>query len=125
MSKTELETTTPEQQTEIRTWRRPRYEVSETEDAFDIKVRVPGVKRDGVDISVDGENLSIIGKRTLATPKGWRPLRREFPEGDFRLNLRLNVLIQEDKIHAGVENGVLDLILPKADAVKPRKIKIH
>ena len=126
MSKTELETTTtPEQQTEIRTWRRPRYEVSETEDAFDIKVRVPGVKRDGVDISVDGENLSITGTRTIATPEGWRPLRRELPEGDFRLNLRLNVLIQEDKIHAGVENGVLDLILPKADVVKPRKIKIH
>ncbi len=125
MSTTELETVkTPEQQAEMHTWRRPRYDVSENDDAFDIKVSLPGVARDGVDISVDGENLSITGTRTTAPPEAWRPLRRELPEGDYRLNLRLNVPIKEGKIHAQVENGVLDLILPKADEVKPRKIKV-
>ena len=57
-------------------------------------------------------------------PEGWRPLRRELTTGDFRLSLRLNVPVNEAKIKASVENGVLDLSLPKADEVKPRKIKI-
>ena len=52
------------------------------------------------------------------------PLRRELPSGDFRLNLRLNVAVDEAKIKATVVDGILDLTLPKADEVKPRKIKV-
>ena len=73
---------------------------------------------------MDGESLSITGTRTHEAPEGWRPLRRELQEGDYRLNLRLNVAIKEAKIRAHVENGVLDLMLPKADEVKPRKIQV-
>ena len=125
MSTTEINTTTtPEQKTQVHTWRRPRYDVLESADAFDVKVSMPGVTREGVEISVDGESLSITGTRTHEAPEGWRQLRRELPEGDYRLNLRLNVAIKETKIRAHVENGVLDLMLPKADEVKPRKIHV-
>ncbi|HBM85667.1 MAG TPA: Hsp20/alpha crystallin family protein [Opitutae bacterium] len=125
MNTTKLDTTTtPEQQAQVHAWRRPRYDVSESTDAFDVKVSMPGVTRDGVTISVDGESLSITGTRTHEAPKGWRPLRRELQEGDYRLNLRLNVAIKEAEIRAHVEDGVLDLMLPKADEVKPRKIRV-
>jgi HSP20 family protein len=125
MSTTELDTTTtPETHARTHVWRRPRYDVLESNDAFEVKVSMPGVTRDGVEISVDGESLSITGTRTHEAPKGWRPLRREMAEGDYRLNLRLNVAIKEAKIRAHVENGVLDLMLPKADEIKPRKIHI-
>lgn len=107
-----------------RTWRRPAYDVSENPDAFNVRVNLPGVKREGVDISIEDEMLSIIGTRTSATPEGWRPLRRELPVGDYRLNLRLNVPVNDEKIKARVEDGILDLTLPKADEVKPRKIKV-
>lgn len=106
-------------------WRRPRYDVIETDDDFEIKVSMPGVNRDAVDISVDGESLNISGSLVQKIPENWRPLRRELPQGDYRLSLRLNVPVNEEKIQAHVENGVLELTLPKADAVKPRKIKIH
>ena len=77
MNTTKLDTTTtPEQQAQVHAWRRPRYDVSESTDAFDVKVSMPGVTRDGVTISVDGESLSITGTRTHEAPKGWRPLRR-------------------------------------------------
>jgi len=126
MSTTELDTKTlPEQTTRPQTWRRPRYDVLESDDAFDVRVCVPGVRRDGVDISVDGDNLSVTGTRTHSAMEGWRPLRRELPQGDYRLNLRLNVAVKESKISAHVEDGILDLTLPKADATKARKIKVN
>ncbi len=123
MSTTELDTATAT--TQARTWRRPRYDVSESEDAFNIQVVMPGVSRKGVDVSIEGEMLSITGTRTLTAPEGWRPLRRELPEGDYKLNFRLNMPVNEAKICARVEAGILDLTLPKADEVKPRKIKIQ
>lgn len=107
-----------------RTWRRPAYDVSENTDAFKVRVLLPGVKRDHVDISIEEETLNITGTRLAARPEGWQPLRRELPDGDYRLNLRLNVPVNEAGIKAQVENGVLDLTLPKADEIKPRKIKV-
>ena len=56
---------------------------------------------------------------------GWRSLRRELPEGKNRLKLRLNVGVKEANIRAHVEDGILDLTLPKADACKARKIKVN
>jgi HSP20 family protein len=126
MSTTEIDTTTTTEPTaQAHTWRRPRYDVLESDDAFDVKVSLPGVQRGGVNISVDGDNLSITGTRTHSAIEGWRPLRRELPEGDYRLNLRLNVGVKEANIRAHVEDGILDLTLPKADVCKARKIKVN
>ena len=125
MSSTQLEPRkTVESTAKQRNWRRPAYDVSENTDAFNVRVLLPGVKRDGLDISLEDETLSITGTRLNAAPKDWHPLRRELPDGDYRLNLRLNVPVNEGKIKARVEDGVLDLTLPKADEVKPRKIKV-
>ncbi len=126
MSATELEAVkTPEElKAQTHVWRRPSYDVAERDDAFDIRVNLPGVGRDGLDISMDGDILNITGTRTAMLPEGWRILRRELPEGDYRLNLRLNVAIDEGKISAHIEDGILDLCLPKSDEVKPRKIKV-
>jgi len=107
-----------------RTWRRPHYDVNESDDAFSLLVNLPGVNREGIDISIEDEKLSITGSRAVQADETWRPLRRELPIGDFRLDLRLNVAVNEAKIKAKVENGVLELTLPKADEVKPRKIKV-
>lgn len=129
MSSTELQTCTNQNvpakaASTARRWRRPAYDVSETTDAFSVRVNIPGVSRDGVEISIEDQTLNITATRGNHVPEGWRPLRRELPEGDYRLSLRLNVEVNEAKIQAKVEDGVLDLTLPKADEVKPRKIKV-
>lgn len=126
MSSTELQTSTSETPatTQATSWRRPAYDVSENADDFHVCVNLPGVSREGVDISIEDEVLHITGTRTKTVSEGWRPLRRELPSGDFRLELRLNVAVNEDKIKAQVADGILDLTLPKADEVKPRKIKV-
>jgi HSP20 family protein len=128
MSNTELQTCTNNAPAKTASaahrWRRPVYDVSETTDAFNVRVNVPGVARNGVDISIEDGTLNITGTRAQNIPEAWRPLRRELPEGDYRLSLRLNVEVNEAQIKARVEDGVLDLTLPKTDEVKPRKIKV-
>ncbi len=126
MSDTQLDTyqkNTPAPATS-RAWRRPAYDVSEDAEGFHIRVSVPGVARSGVDISIEDEVLNIVATRSDALPEGWRALNRELPVGDYRLNLRLNVPINDAAVKARVEDGVLNLTLPKADEVKPRKIKV-
>lgn len=109
---------------QARNWRRPQYDVTEQDDSFEVTVSVPGVNKEGVDISVHEDTLTVTASRHTVTPESWRPLRRELPEGDYRLSLRLNVRINEDKIAAQVVDGLLTLTLPKADEVKPRRIKV-
>lgn len=113
-----------ENRTDERNWQRPLYDVSEKKDAFSVRVSLPGVSREGVDVSLEDETLSVVGTRNTEVPKAWRPLRRELSTGDYRLSLRLNVPVNEAKIKAQVEDGILILTLPKAEQVMPRKIKV-
>jgi HSP20 family molecular chaperone IbpA len=113
----------PDAETKARHWRRPHYNVVESAEAFEISVSVPGVNRSGIDISVDGDVLTLEASRGEA-PNGWKALRRELPQGDYRLALKLNVPINESAIKAQVTDGILGLTLPKSEEVKPRKIKV-
>jgi len=126
MSTTELDTVkTNEQEPTVHEWRRPHYDVVEGEDAFEVKVNLPGFSRKEVDVSVDGDELKIVTSQKSDPTKDWRPLRQELPKGDFRLNLRLNAYIDNDAIKAQVDAGILHLTLPKAEAYKARKIAIN
>ena len=118
-------TTKQDQAVPTGAWRRPQYEVREEQEAFTVRVRVPGVRRDGVDISVEGDLLHLTATRHDAAPEGWRPLRRELPRGNYKLQLRLNVPVNEDGITARVSHGILELTLPKADEIKPRRISVE
>ena len=125
MSTTELDTiNNQKQKSQPQNWRRPYFDVAESDSSFDLKVSVPGVNRDGVDISITGENLEIIARRAKTDKTGLRVLRQELSENDFRLDLRLNVSIDEKQVAASVEDGILSLTLPKSAEAKTRKIKI-
>lgn len=104
---------------------RPPYNTEELKDAYEVRVYMPGVNKDGISISLDNDELLITGKRKAAIPSGWRVLRRESRSEDYELRLSLNVEIDGAKINAMTENGVLTLTLPKAETVKPRQIAIQ
>jgi HSP20 family protein len=104
---------------------RPSYNTEELKDAYEVRVFMPGVNKDGITISLNNDELSITGKRTAAIPSGWRVLSRESRCEDYELRLSLNVEIDGSKINAKTENGVLTLTLPKAETVKPRQIAIQ
>jgi len=103
----------------------PRYDIRETTDAFVVTAYVPGVDRSALETQVDGENLTVSARRTWTPPEDWTPVYRETPSHDFRLVLELDHRVNREAIRAELNQGVLTLTLPKAEAIKPRKIEIN
>ena len=103
---------------------RPYYEINEREDNYDVKVFFPGVNKDGGNISLEDDTLEITGMQTQKIPDTWKAILREQQLEDFRLQLQLNVKIDDGKIAAKIENGVLELNLPKSEGVKPKSIAV-
>jgi len=102
----------------------PRYDVRENTDAFIVTAQLPGVDRSALETTVDGENLTVLGRRTWTAPSEWTLLHRETALTDYRLVLELDRRINREVIRAELRQGVLTLTLPKAEAIKPRKIEI-
>jgi HSP20 family protein len=102
----------------------PVYELQESDDAYGLEIFVPGVAKDDVELSVDQGELVITARRRWKTPDGWSEVFRESNDAAFRLRLDLSDAVDVDKINAELEQGVLRLTLPKAEALKPRKIEI-
>src|SRR5579871_3937787 len=95
-----------------RATQRPAYTVTETAEAFDLVVFVPGANKDGVEIALEDNALAVTARRAQTAPEGWQPLRREIPEADYRLTLRINVPVDAASIAATVADGVLRVRLP-------------
>ena len=106
-------------------WRRPHYDVAEDKEQFSVRIVMPGVSKKNVEVSLEGDNLTVQGTCSRLESENIRTLRREIANADYRLALRLNVPVKGDKIGAEVADGILTLTLPKADEVKPRRIEIQ
>jgi HSP20 family protein len=88
-----------------------------------LQVEMPGVNKDGLEISVENNELTIIGRRSRPAVEG--PLiHRESRRENYRRAFELDPSIDADKISAKIDQGVMTLTLPKAEQVKPRKIKV-
>ncbi|MBN2553475.1 MAG: Hsp20/alpha crystallin family protein [Spirochaetales bacterium] len=88
-----------------------------------LKLEMPGVAKDQLDIDVDGNELQITGKREDLSAEGTY-LMRERPFGTFRQMYTLDDTIDRSKIEASLEGGVLTLKLHRRESEKPRKITI-
>jgi len=84
---------------------------------------MPGVSKDGLEISIEKNELSIVGRRSTATPPGTL-LHRESRPHNYRRAFEIDPSIESSKIVARMNQGVVTLILPKAEEVKPRKIMV-
>jgi len=102
----------------------PRYEVAETPEAYGLTVELPGVTKDGLELSVDHEQIRVLGRRAWRKPDTWHALHRESRDAAFELVLAHGRAIDADKVHAELRDGVLRVSLPKAEALKPRKISV-
>jgi len=104
---------------------RPAYDVKETADAYALTVRLPGVAKDGLEITAEGGELRIAGRRNWKQPEGWTTLHRETSDVSFKLVLEHDARIDVEKIHADLKEGILSVSLPKAETLKPRKIAVN
>ena len=103
----------------------PPVNVSEDRDNFYVRAEVPGVAAEDLDVQADAKSLAISGKRGGGMAEGeFKFHRRERSSGQFSRMLALNGEIESEKVTAKLENGILLLTLPKAEAVKPRQITI-
>lgn len=103
----------------------PALNIWEQGEALVAEAEVPGVKPEDVDVSVVGGELIIKGRRDDSQQAGASYHRRERSVGEFSRTVRLPVEIDADKVQASLQDGVLRITLPKAAAVKPRKIQVN
>ncbi len=96
----------------------------ETSDTLVVKAYIPGFTSDQLNISIEQDVLTIHGEAKAEKLDGMRPVWQETQFGTFTRRLALPVRADADKIQAELENGVLTLILPKAESSKQRKIEI-
>ena len=101
----------------------PPASVIEAGDGYTLEVEMPGVNKEGLDISVENNELTIVGRRSLPVVEGTLVHHESRPE-NFRRTFELDPSIDANKIGAKVEQGLVTLTLPKAEHVKPRKITV-
>ena len=102
-------------------------DVYETEDDVIVEAVMPGVKSEDIQISVTGDTLRIKGEMEVnkaQVPKPVKYLLQERQHGAYSRSLRLPVQVDANGASAEVENGILKLSIPKAEAIKPKTISI-
>jgi HSP20 family protein len=100
----------------------PLVDVHETEEEYLVKVDLPGVKADDVNVEINDSVLSISGAR--AADEAGQAQLVERPYGSFVRTLTLPQGVDSDSIEAGYHDGVLELRIPKPAEQKPKKITI-
>ena len=100
-------------------------DVYATDEDLVVEANLPGVKPEEVDITVEGNTLTIAGEtRSARKDEEGSTLIQEIRRGSFSRSLTLPDGLEADKATATFEDGVLTLRIPKAEQVKPRQIKI-
>jgi HSP20 family protein len=101
----------------------PVSSLLEDGEGYTLQIEMPGVNKEGLEISVENNELTIVGRRSLPTVEGTL-IHRESRPNDFRRTFELDPSINTEKISARMDQGVVTLTLPKAEQVKPRKITV-
>lgn len=103
----------------------PAVDISESEDKITVKAEIPGMEAKDIDISMSGDTLTIKGeKKTEKEEKeeNYHVVERSY--GSFRRSMKLPAVVNADKVDATYKNGVLTVVLPKKEEVKPKAIEI-
>ncbi len=104
---------------------KPAYELTENNEAWGLTVHLPGVAKDGLELTAEDGRVTVRGRRGWAKPEGWTAVYRESVDAPYELVLEHDNTVDAEKIHAELKDGVLRVSLPKAEAVKPRQITVN
>ena len=104
----------------------PRVDLAETEDEYSIRLDVPGVAKEDIEINFQDSTLSISGERVTSSKEEESDfVRVERSAGRFFRSFSLPKTIKENEITAEYDNGVLTIHVPKAGEKKPRRIEVN
>ncbi len=104
----------------------PLINLTEDRDNYYVRAEMPGVKADELDIQATVNSLSISGERKIPSEgENVKYHRREREAGTFSRVVSLPGEVDMDKVEASHENGILTVMTPKAEAAKPKQIRVH
>jgi HSP20 family protein len=119
-----LSTESRPQSAQSRRFATPLVDIESTQDGYVLYAEMPGVSKDGIEVTVENGDLLIVGHRRPLEVSG-EPIYRESRLYDFRRVYELDPSIDTSRISARIENGLLIVNLPKAEKVKPRRIEVE
>jgi len=102
----------------------PDVDIIETQTEYILYADLPGVDEKSLDITLEKDLLSLSAESHIEVPDGYRKSFEEFESVIYERTFRIADDIDRDNIKASLKNGVLKLILPKAETAKPKKIEI-
>ncbi|MDB6063847.1 MAG: hspA 2 [Pedosphaera sp.] len=102
----------------------PEVNIFETKDGYILEAEIPGVSKEGLDITLEGNELTIVGRREKVELNA-QALYRESTTADYRRVFELDPAVDTGAIDAKVDQGVLTVRLPKSERVKPRKVTVN
>ena len=104
----------------------PALDISERKDAYLVTVELPGVEADDLEITLEDGLLTIQGERQFAQDSSEQQFHRvERRYGAFRRAITLPAHVQADAVEASFEDGVLQVLVPKAEEAKPKRIGVR
>jgi HSP20 family molecular chaperone IbpA len=103
----------------------PSTDICETEEALLVTMEMPGVDRKDVSVSLENDVLRVEGRIDFSKYEGLEPVYTEYNVGHYARTFSLSSKIDQERISAQVDNGVLTLTLPKVKEAVPRRISIN
>jgi HSP20 family protein len=100
------------------------FSVAETDTAFLVRLDLPGVPEDSIDITVEKGVLTIVAERPSTTAEGAKVLFSNTPQGVIRKSLQLHDSIDPKSVDAVLENGVLKISMTRKPELQPRKVSV-
>jgi HSP20 family molecular chaperone IbpA len=102
----------------------PVTDIFETDQALTLMLEMPGVRKESVDVQVENDVLTISGRIDFSKYEGLQPVYTEYNVGDYARSFQISSKLDQAKIKAQLKDGVMTLVLPKAEKAKPRKISV-
>ena len=102
----------------------PYADIYETDDALGVVLEMPGVEKKDLNVALENDVLRVEGQIDFTKYKDLEPVYTEYNVGHYARSFTLSNKVDQEKISANLEDGVLTLTLPKAKHAQPRKIAI-
>lgn len=103
----------------------PPVDIFETAESIVIRVEVPGIEQQALDVEIKENSLIVQGDRRFEDVEGRNYHRVERPYGTFRRTFSLPMMVRQDQIQAVLKNGVLEITLLKEEKAKPTRVQVE
>lgn len=102
----------------------PVTDIFETDQSLTVVLEMPGVSKKDVEVGVENDVLTIEGRIDFSKYDGLQPLYTEYNIGNYSRSFQISSKVEQEGIRAEMKDGVIKLVLPKAEKAKPRRINV-